>query len=53
MSLQVAQAIAVKDLRTEIRSRSALSTVLPFAVTMLLAFGFALGPDRQIGRAHV
>jgi len=48
MSLQVAQAIAVKDLRTEIRSRSALSTVLPFAVTMLLAFGFALGPDRLL-----
>lgn len=48
MSLQVAQAIAVKDLRTEMRSRSALSTVLPFAVTMLLAFGFALGPDRLL-----
>ena len=48
MSLRAAQAIAVKDLRTEMRSRSAVSTVLPFAVTMLLAFGFALGPDRLL-----
>src|SRR5581483_231411 len=45
---RAAQAIAVKDLRTEVRSRSAVSTVLPFAVTMLLAFGFALGPDQQL-----
>jgi heme exporter protein B len=48
MILQVAQAIAAKDLRIEMRSRSALSTVLPFAATMLLAFGFALGPDRVL-----
>jgi heme exporter protein B len=48
MSLRVAQAIAAKDLRTELRSRSTLSTVLPFAVTMLLAFGFALGPDQLL-----
>jgi len=48
MSLRVAQAIAAKDLRTEMRSRSAVGTVLPFAVTMLLAFGFALGPDRLL-----
>ncbi len=48
MSLQVAGAIAAKDLRTELRSRTAVSTVLPFAVTMLLAFGFALGPDRLL-----
>ena len=48
MSLRVARAIAAKDLRTEMRSRSAVSTVLPFAVTMLLAFGFALGPDRLL-----
>jgi len=48
MSMRVAQAIAFKDLRTEMRSRSAVSTVLPFAVTMLLAFGFALGPDRLL-----
>lgn len=48
MSLRVAGAIAAKDLRTEARSRTAVSTVLPFAVTMLLAFGFALGPDRLL-----
>jgi heme exporter protein B len=48
MSLRVAQAIAAKDLRMEMRSRSAMTTVLPFAVTMLLAFGFALGPDRLL-----
>ena len=48
MSLRVAQAIVAKDLRTEVRSRSAVSTVLPFAATMLLAFGFALGPDRLL-----
>jgi len=48
MSLRVAQAIAVKDLRMEVRSRSSVSTVLPFAATMLLAFGFALGPDRLL-----
>src|SRR5690348_7284058 len=48
MSLRVAQAIAAKDLRAEVRSRSAVSTVLPFAATMLLAFGFALGPDRVL-----
>jgi heme exporter protein B len=48
MSLRVAQAIVAKDLRAEVRSRSAVSTVLPFAATMLLAFGFALGPDRLL-----
>lgn len=48
MSLRVAQAIVTKDLRAEVRSRSAVSTVLPFAATMLLAFGFALGPDRLL-----
>ena len=48
MSLRVARAIAAKDLRMEMRGRSAVSTVLPVAVTMLLAFGFALGPDRLL-----
>ncbi|HET9893449.1 MAG TPA: heme exporter protein CcmB [Streptosporangiaceae bacterium] len=48
MSLRVAGVVAAKDLRTEVRSRTAVSTVLPFAVTMLLAFGFALGPDRLL-----
>jgi heme exporter protein B len=48
MSLRVAEAIAAKDLRVEVRSRAAVSTVFPFAATMLLAFGFALGPDRLL-----
>jgi heme exporter protein B len=48
MSLRVAQAIAAKDLRMEMRTRTAVSTVLPFAATMLLAFGFALGPDQRL-----
>lgn len=48
MIVRVAQAVAAKDLRMEMRSRSALSTVLPFAATMLVAFGFALGPDRVL-----
>jgi len=46
--LQQAMRIAAKDLRIEVRSRSAFSTVFPFAATMLLAFGFALGPDRLL-----
>jgi heme exporter protein B len=44
----VAGAVAGKDLRVEVRSRNAASSVMPFAVTMLLAFGFALGPDRPL-----
>jgi heme exporter protein B len=45
---QVVVAVAEKDLRIELRSRSALTTVFPFAATMLLAFGFALGPGRDL-----
>ena len=45
---RVARAVAAKDLRIELRSRAALSAVLPFAATMLLALGFALGPDRLL-----
>lgn len=41
-------AVAGKDLRAEARSKYALGAVLPFAATMLLAFGFALGPDRGL-----
>jgi heme exporter protein B len=48
MSMQLAWAVAVKDLRTEARGRYALGSVLPFAATMLLAFGFALGPGRSL-----
>lgn len=48
MTARVARAIAAKDLRIELRSRAALSAVLPFAATILLALGFALGPDRLL-----
>lgn len=48
MTLQAVWAVAEKDLRVELRSRYALGAVLPFAATMLLAFGFALGPDRTL-----
>jgi heme exporter protein B len=38
--------MAWKDLRIEARGRHLLASVLPFAVTLLLAFGLALGPGR-------
>jgi len=38
--------VAGKDLRIEIRSRVALSQVVPFGVVALALFAFALGPDR-------
>ena len=41
-------AVAQKDLRVELRSRYTLGSVLAFAATMLLAFGFALGPNRLL-----
>jgi heme exporter protein B len=39
--------VAGKDLRIELRSKVALNQVAPFAVCVLLLFGFALGPDRK------
>lgn len=48
MMAQAAWAVAAKDLRVEVRSRYALGSVLPFAATMLLAFGLALGPNRTL-----
>lgn len=41
-------AIAAKDLRIERRGRIALTAVLPFAATLLLAFGLSLGPGRTL-----
>jgi len=41
-------AVAVKDLRIEIRGRYAMGTVLPFAGTLLIAFGLSLGPGRTL-----
>jgi heme exporter protein B len=43
-------AIAAKDLRIEIRGRYAVGTVLPFAATLLIAFGLSLGPGRTLLR---
>lgn len=41
-----ARAVAGKDLRIELRGRHAAATILPFAATLLLAFGLSLGPGR-------
>lgn len=41
-------AIAAKDLRIELRGRQAVASLLPFAATVLVAFGFAFGPGRDV-----
>ena len=46
--LRQAAAVTSKDLRIEVRGRYALSAVLPFAGTLLVAFGLSLGPDRTL-----
>lgn len=46
--LRPALAIAGKDLRIEVRGRHALGTLLPFAATLLISFGFAFGPGRDV-----
>lgn len=44
--------VAGKDLRIEARSRVATNQVAPFALVVLVLFGFALDPDRGVlGRA--
>lgn len=47
-SLRQAGAVAAKDLRIGLRGRHAFATLLPFAATLLVAFGFAFGPGREI-----
>lgn len=42
--------VAGKDLRIEARSRVATNQVAPFAVVVLVLFGFALDPDRGVLR---
>lgn len=42
-----ARAIARKDLTAERRSKAAFNSVVALAVTILVLFGFALGPDTQ------
>src|SRR5438876_7123596 len=41
-------AVARKDLRIEVRGRYGLAAVLPFAGTLLIAFGLSLGPGRTL-----
>jgi heme exporter protein B len=43
-----AVAIATKDVRVEIRAKHALAALLPFAATLLVSFGFAFGPGRDV-----
>ena len=43
-------AVATKDLRIEVRGRYATATVLPFAATLLIAFGRSIGPGRTLLR---
>jgi heme exporter protein B len=43
-----AATVAAKDLRIEARGRHGLSAVLPFAATLLVAFGLSLGPGRTL-----
>ena len=46
--LRDALLVAGKDLRIEARSRVAANQVVPFAVLVLVLFGFALDPDRGV-----
>jgi heme exporter protein B len=46
--LRQATVIARKDLRIEVRGRHAIGTLLPFAATVLVSFGFAFGPGRDV-----
>ncbi len=43
-----ARLVMAKDLRLEWRSRVILGQVVPFAVLVLVLFGFALDPDRRV-----
>src|SRR5206468_7165466 len=40
--------IAGKDLRIEVRGRYAVGLIVPFAGTLLIAFGLSLGPGRTL-----
>jgi heme exporter protein B len=46
--LRESAAIARKDLLIEVRGRYAIGAVLPFAGTLLVAFGLSLGPGRTL-----
>jgi heme exporter protein B len=46
--LRLAWVIAAKDLKVEARGRYAAGMALPFAATLLIAFGLSLGPGRAL-----
>ena len=46
--LRDAALVCGKDLRIEVRSRVAVNQVVPFAASVVLLFGLALGPDRRV-----
>jgi len=46
--LRQTAAVAAKDLRLELRGRHAVGVVLPFAGTLLITLGLALGPGRAL-----
>jgi heme exporter protein B len=46
--LRQSAAVAGKDLRIEVRGRFAMNAILPFAATLLIAFGLSLGPGRTL-----
>jgi heme exporter protein B len=46
--LQQSAIVARKDLLIEVRGRYAVGAVLPFAGTLLIAFGLSLGPGRTL-----
>lgn len=45
--LRATRLVAAKDLRIELRSRVAVGQVVPFAVSVLILFAFALDPSRS------
>jgi heme exporter protein B len=48
--MRQAAAVAGKDLLIEFRGRHAVGSILPFAATVLIAFGLSLGPGRTLLR---
>jgi heme exporter protein B len=46
-------AIAVKDLRTEVRARHAATVIAPFVATFVIVFGLAVGPGVSLLRQTV
>jgi heme exporter protein B len=49
--VRLAGAVAGKDLRVEVRGRHGLAAAVPFAATLLISVGMALGPGRRLVEA--